>query len=112
MRSKPWRLSERTQSSMADMKVEGRKEIVPGKPRWCCAMPILKVGAIRRSPSFSAARAMISGHSQSVPRSPIGPCCSFEPIGTITVRDRVSRVSISGQVDMCSSMGSVLEHFS
>src|SRR5271155_589844 len=47
---------------------------------------------------------MISGHSQSVPKRPVGPCCSFEPMGTTTVLERVRRASISGQVDRCSNM--------
>jgi hypothetical protein len=32
---------------------------------------------------------MISGHSQSVPRRPVGPCCSFEPMGITTVFERL-----------------------
>ena len=47
-------------------------------------MPMLKVGATSRSEVFSASWAMISGHSQSVPRRPVGPCCSLEPMGTTT----------------------------
>ena len=75
-------------------------------------MPMLKVGAtIRLASVFSAAWAMISGHSQSVPRSPVGPCCSLEPMGTITVLDSgppsFSRVSISGQEDRWISMKAV-----
>ena len=34
---------------------------------------------------FCASWAMISGHSQSVPSRPVGPCCSLEPIGMTTV---------------------------
>ncbi|MNE20116.1 hypothetical protein D3C80_1132220 [compost metagenome] len=73
-------------------------------------MPMLKVGAtIRLSSPFSAAWAMISGQSQSVPSRPVGPCCSFEPIGTMTVLDRAApdfrRASISGQDDRWISMG-------
>ncbi len=114
MRSKPWRASDDTQSVMAAMKVEGRREMVPGKARWCWAMPMLKVGAmIRRSSPFSAAWAMISGQSQSVPSRPVGPCCSFEPIGTMTVLDRAApsfrRASISGQDDRWISMGELRE---
>ena len=45
----------------------------------------------------------------SVPRRPVGPCCSFEPIGTMTVLDRglsdFRRASISGQDDRWISMG-------
>ncbi len=52
-------------------------------------MPMLKVGATRISSYFACASwAMISGHSQSVPSSPVGPCCSLEPIGTTTVVER------------------------
>ena len=92
------------------MKVEGRKLMVPAKARWCWAMPMLKVGATIRSASvFSAAWAMISGHSQSVPSRPVGPCCSFEPMGTTTVLDSAPpsfrRASISGQEDRWISMG-------
>ena len=106
MRSKPWRLSEETQSVIAAMKVEGRRLMVPAKARWCWAMPMLKVGAIT-SPSsvFSAAWAMISGHIQSVPRRPVGPCCSLEPIGTTIVFVVFRRASISGQDDRWISMG-------
>ena len=73
-------------------------------------MPMLKVGAtIRLSSPASAAWAMISGHSQSVPSRPVGPCCSFEPIGTTTVLDsdpeEAMRASISGQDDRWISMG-------
>ncbi len=52
------------------------------------------------SADFSASRAMISGHSQSVPSSPVGPCCPLEPIGTTIVRLRGRNDSISAQVDM------------
>ena len=69
-------------------------------------MPMLKVGATTRFPScFSAAWAMISGHIQSVPSRPVGPCCSLEPIGTTTVFVVFSRASISGQDDRWISMG-------
>src|SRR5690606_5611972 len=109
MRSKPWRVSDDTQSAITAMKVEGRRVMVPGKARWCWAMPMLKVGVTTRlSSPFSAAWAMISGHSQSVPSRPVGPCCSFEPIGTITVLDSRApdfrRASISGQDDRWISM--------
>ena len=98
---------------MAAMKVEGRKEMVPAKARWCWAMPMLKVGAtIRAASERSASWAMISGHSQSVPNRPVGPCCSLEPIGTTTVFDRgrpdAIWASISGQDDRWISMGELL----
>jgi hypothetical protein len=67
-------------------------------------MPMLNVGPTRRSASFCASWAMISGHSQSVPSSPVGPCCSLEPIGTTIAVETFSRASISGQVERCSSM--------
>ena len=63
-------------------------------------MPMLKVGAtIRPSSVFSAAWAMISGHIQSVPSRPVGPCCSLEPIGMTMVLVDFRRASISGQED-------------
>src|SRR5665213_2367827 len=46
-RVKPWWASECAQSPIAAMKVEGVRAMVPGKSRWCWAMPTLKVGAIR-----------------------------------------------------------------
>ncbi len=67
-------------------------------------MPMLNVGATRMSAVFCASWAMISGHIQSVPSRPVGPCCSFEPIGTTTVVERCRKASISGQVDIWSSM--------
>src|SRR5579859_950488 len=69
-------------------------------------MPMLNVGATRMSALFWASWAMISGQSQSVPRRPVGPCCSLEPIGTTTAVERVRNVSISGQVERWRSMGS------
>src|SRR5450631_3887001 len=66
---------------------------------------MLKVGATRMSPPRRCAScAMISGQSQSVPRSPVGPCCSFEPMGMTTVVQRRSHSSISGQVDRARIM--------
>jgi hypothetical protein len=47
---------------------------------------------------------MISGHSQSVPSRPVGPCCSLEPIGTTTVLLVFRKVSISDQVERASSI--------
>src|ERR1700733_12345733 len=73
-------------------------------------MPILKVGPISISPPpLWASCAMISGHSQSVPSSPVGPCCSLEPIGMTIVLERSSQASISAQVDRCSSMDGLSE---
>ena len=69
-------------------------------------MPTAKVGPMRRSPASCASWAMICGHSQSVPRSPVGPCCSLEPMGMTIVRDLASRASISGQVEKARSMAS------
>ena len=49
-------------------------------------MPTEIVGAISApvsSPSFSASD---SGQSASVPMSPLGPCCSVEPIGSTIAR--------------------------
>src|SRR3990167_11182895 len=90
--------------------VEGRSVIVPGKPRWCCAQPTLKVGPISRSSGarLSAWLAMISGHSASAPVKPFGPCCSIEPMGITMVFDFFSQRSMSGQVETGRRMGSVL----
>src|SRR5580700_2245909 len=68
-------------------------------------MPMLKVGATSMSASFCASLAMISGHSQSVPSRPVGPCCSLEPIGMTMVLERLRKSSISAQVDRCNSIG-------
>ena len=104
MRSKPCSCRLAVQSRTAAIIVEGRSEIVPGKPRWCWAMPTAKVGPTSTSPSPWAARAIASGQMASVPRRPVGPCCSVEPTGTTIVREpRASRASISGQVERVSS---------
>ena len=69
------------QSSIAAIMVEGRKRDGAGKGHVMLRLADIEGGADQDAASSPARRAMISGHSASVPRSPLGPCCSVEPMG-------------------------------
>ncbi len=68
------------------IRVLGRKVIEPAKPRWCCAMPTPMVGPTNAPAASPTPRAITSAQIASVPMTPIGPCCSVEPIGRMMPR--------------------------
>jgi hypothetical protein len=63
------------------IQVLGRTQMVPGKSRLKAAGPKLNVGPIKTSQWAGMAQAIDSLVMASVPISPLGPCCSVEPMG-------------------------------
>ena len=51
---------------------------------WCCAMPTPIVGPTTAPAISPADMAMASAQMASVPISPVGPCCSVDPMGIMT----------------------------
>ena len=69
---------------MTWIRVLGRSDTVPGKPRLNCAWLKLSVGPTRAPVMSAIAKATVSAVMLSVPIRPVGPCCSVEPVGMTT----------------------------
>ena len=100
----PCRARESTTSRTTVTRVMGRRVIDPGKAMWCSDIPTERVGATAAPVSSADRHARVSAQMASVPMSPVGPCCSVAPMGTMTPSESSRYLSTSGQDMSCSRM--------